>query len=154
MIATGIVLLLFGATFCILGVSLNGDFEIQFRSLMESGKTNTGSVFIVLGAFLAVVGLLFLIIGIIRYNNKKANNDLYHNPMANNQNYGSVMPAKRVLPTSSKPELNQINSSNERTPIISDKIKYCCKCGTRLAIDAKFCNYCGLKMDVKNETSK
>lgn len=68
MIAAGIVLLILGAISTIAGITVNNDLEIQLEHFWNTGRTNPGTVWIVLGVVALAVGIVLLILGITKKN--------------------------------------------------------------------------------------
>ena len=64
MLIGGILLLIAGAISCVVGITQNNNLEAQVTSLMNSGNANPGTIFIVIGAIAAAVGLILLILGL------------------------------------------------------------------------------------------
>ena len=73
MLIIGIILLLAGSGSLIYGITQNNSGSAQWKSLLSSGSTNPGTVFIVIGAIAAVVGLVLVIIGAMSYTQRQAN---------------------------------------------------------------------------------
>ena len=63
MLVLGILLLLGGAGSLIWGFMQNNNAEAQLRSLLSSGQMDPGTIFIIVGAVCAVLGLILTIIG-------------------------------------------------------------------------------------------
>lgn len=57
----GILLLLVGAGLAVYGYSLNNSVEAQLESLFTNGSTNPGTIFIIVGIIVAVLGIVFII---------------------------------------------------------------------------------------------
>ncbi|MBR0156379.1 MAG: hypothetical protein IJM20_02540 [Clostridia bacterium] len=66
MIVFGILLILAGAGGVIYGVMQNNDGMAQLSSLLQSGSMNPGTIFIIAGAAVALIGLILTIVGATR----------------------------------------------------------------------------------------
>lgn len=66
MTVIGIILIILGAGGCVYGITQNNSFEAQMDSLFSSGNIDPGTAFIVIGAILAVVGIILLVTGLSR----------------------------------------------------------------------------------------
>ncbi len=66
MIVFGILLILAGAGGVIYGVMQNNDGMAQLSSLLQSGSLNPGTIFIIAGAAVALIGLILTIVGATR----------------------------------------------------------------------------------------
>lgn len=64
MTIAGVILAILGAAGCVYGITQNNSFESQLGSFLSSGRTNPGTAFIVVGAIVAVVGIVLLIMGL------------------------------------------------------------------------------------------
>lgn len=71
MIFFGVIFLLIGFGGCAYGIYMNNDIGRQMESLFGNGTTNPGSIFIVMGIGIAILGLIFLITGCIKNSKKK-----------------------------------------------------------------------------------
>jgi len=63
MTVLGIILAIFGLGSCIYGIVQNNSMDAQLSSIFSSGRVNPGTIFIIIGAALAVIGILFWIKG-------------------------------------------------------------------------------------------
>lgn len=118
MIALGIVLLVLGAAGAIFGVVVNSDAEMRLYALLEYGNTDPGTIFIVAGALVAALGLIFLIIGLTRRPAPR----------------GTAPSAPRPMPSAPRP------APAARGPV-------CPVCGEALEEGSGFCSACGAKLD-------
>ncbi|WP_167957880.1 DUF3185 family protein [Anaerosporobacter faecicola] len=57
----GILFLLVGAGLAIYGYSLNNSVEAQLESFFSNGSTNPGTIFIIIGIVVAVLGIVFIL---------------------------------------------------------------------------------------------
>lgn len=64
LVIIGIILIVLGAGGSIFGFIQNNSIEAQMKSLFRSGNTNPGTVFIIIGAVLAVIGIILFIKGL------------------------------------------------------------------------------------------
>ena len=64
MIVIGIILILTGGGCWIYGDSLNNDYEEQIRSVWNVGKTNPGSIFVIIGIIAVIIGAILILCGI------------------------------------------------------------------------------------------
>lgn len=73
MIIVGIILILAGGASAVYGVTQNNSWEAQLSSLFNSGSSDPGTMWIIIGAIAFVVGLVLLIAGISKTqkNNKQ-----------------------------------------------------------------------------------
>ena len=63
----GAFIIVLGIASAVYGNYLNNDFETQLGNLFETGRTNPGDVFMIIGIAVGVVGLILLIIGLIKH---------------------------------------------------------------------------------------
>lgn len=66
MIVFGIIFLVLGAAGCVYGITQNNSLEAQLESILGNGRTNPGTVFIVIGVVIAVIGIILLFKGITK----------------------------------------------------------------------------------------
>ena len=66
MLALGVIMLIGGIISAVFGNMQNNSLESQFNSFMSSGKVNPGDTFLYIGIAVAVIGLIFLIIGAVK----------------------------------------------------------------------------------------
>lgn len=66
LVIIGIILIVLGAGGSIYGIIQNNSIEAQMKSLFENGSIDPGTVFIVGGAVIAVIGIVVLIKGLSR----------------------------------------------------------------------------------------
>ena len=123
MIALGIVLLVLGAAGAIFGVVVNSDAEMRFYALFEYGNTDPGTIFIVAGALVAALGLVFLILGLLR------------RPAP-----GGAAPRPAPAPSASRP----MPSAPRPAPTARGPV--CPVCGEALEEGSGFCSACGAKL--------
>ncbi|OUN99633.1 hypothetical protein B5F98_00170 [Pseudoflavonifractor sp. An44] len=62
----GVVLIILGLVCAGYGYTQNNTLEAQISSLLQSGATNPGTIFIFLGIGVAIVGVLLCIYSIVR----------------------------------------------------------------------------------------
>ena len=62
MLAFGVILLIAGSCSMIYGITQNNSTSAQMRSFLSNGSVNPGTVFIVIGAIAAALGLVLIII--------------------------------------------------------------------------------------------
>ena len=75
-IVIGIIFILTGGSCWMYGDSLNNDYETQIRSVWNEGKTNPGSIFVIIGIIVVIIGAILILCGIfykITAPNKKSN---------------------------------------------------------------------------------
>ena len=63
MFLLGILLVLVGLACAGYGFMQNNSLEAQFTSILSSGTANPGTIFIIIGVILLVVGILFCLSG-------------------------------------------------------------------------------------------
>ena len=63
MFLLGILLVLSGLACAGYGFMQNNSLEAQFTSILSSGTANPGTIFIIIGVILLVVGILFCLSG-------------------------------------------------------------------------------------------
>jgi len=63
MLIIGIIMMLGGVGCLVYGFMQNNNIEAQFSSLLSSGSMNPGTIFIIIGAVVAVIGLILVIVG-------------------------------------------------------------------------------------------
>lgn len=61
MIVVAVVLIIMGFISCYYGIEMNNDMDMQMESLFGSGKTDPGSIYILIGVALILSGLVLLI---------------------------------------------------------------------------------------------
>lgn len=61
MLLSGILLMLAGAASIVMGITQNNDVERQLEAIFNDGVTNPGTVWIVIGAIVVVIGIILLI---------------------------------------------------------------------------------------------
>ena len=66
LVVIGIILIVLGAGGSIYGIIQNNSIDAQMKSLFENGSIDPGTVFIVGGAVIAVIGIVVLIKGLSR----------------------------------------------------------------------------------------
>ncbi len=64
----GIIMLIAGAIAALCGFNQNNSVEAQLGSILSSGSANPGTVWIVIGAILAVIGLIVVIASLSKKN--------------------------------------------------------------------------------------
>lgn len=62
MVVLSVILMLGGAISVILGIMQNNSLEAQLASVISSGKTNPGTMWIVIGVIAVVVGIILLVV--------------------------------------------------------------------------------------------
>ncbi len=65
MLVLGVILMLTGGGLWIYGDKMNHDVDTVLRSVLESGETEPGSVFITIGIILIIIGAVMVISGVI-----------------------------------------------------------------------------------------
>ena len=73
MIVLGIIMLVAGIASYVYGNQMNNSIEMQVKSLLNSGTTNPGSIFVTIGIVVAVIGVILIVVGCIK--KFKGNND-------------------------------------------------------------------------------
>lgn len=68
----GSLIIVLGIISAVYGNYLNNDFGTQLNNLFETGRTNPGDVFMIIGIGVGVVGLILLVIGLIKHLKKTA----------------------------------------------------------------------------------
>ena len=58
----GIILIVAGAVSVLYGIMQNNSLEAQLTSLFSSGKTNPGTIWIVIGIIAVVVGIVLMVL--------------------------------------------------------------------------------------------
>lgn len=66
MLIAGIILFIAGTISFFYGNSLNNSIESQLSSLLSSGSTNPGTIFVVIGSIVAVAGAVLIIISLVQ----------------------------------------------------------------------------------------
>ncbi len=66
MIILGIILICAGAASYIYGEQLNNNIGMQPESFFNTGSTDPGSIYVTIVIVVAVIGLIFTVIGIIK----------------------------------------------------------------------------------------
>ena len=66
MIIIGVIMLIAGISSYIYGNQMNNSIEMQVKSLLNSGTTNPGSIFVTIGIILAVIGVILIVVGCIK----------------------------------------------------------------------------------------
>ena len=66
LVIIGIILIVLGAGGSIYGIIQNNSIDAQMKSLFENGSIDPGTVFIVGGAVIAVIGIVVLMKGLSR----------------------------------------------------------------------------------------
>lgn len=74
MIIAGIICIIAGIILLIYGNSLNNDLSAQLMSVLQSGKGNPGTIWIIFGVAVAIVGVGLLLIGLKKKNSNSNNN--------------------------------------------------------------------------------
>lgn len=64
MVIAGVILLVLGLGSLIFGLIQNNSLEAQLMSFLSSGSGNPGTIWIIIGAVVAVVGIAVLVIGL------------------------------------------------------------------------------------------
>lgn len=139
MIALGAVLLVAGLLLIVSGVNVNNDMEAQMESLFNNGTSNPGSSCIAIGVFIAAVGLLLLIIGIVQYYQR---NGSRQNMNASNE----MPPVGKCWNCGGRITDKSEYCSHCGTKIYKQQNKFCRCCGKSIAASSAFCPYCGNKI--------
>jgi len=66
MIVLGVIMLVAGIASYVYGNQMNNSIEMQVKSLLSSGTTNPGSIFVTVGIVVAVVGVILIVVGCIK----------------------------------------------------------------------------------------
>ena len=109
MIIIGVIMLIAGISSYIYGNQMNNSIEMQVKSLLNSGTTNPGSIFVTVGIVVAVIGVILIVVGCIK--KYKGNNGKEHN--AN----GSIKKTKSTCSCCGA--------------VLTDEAVFCSKCGNR-----------------------
>lgn len=133
MIIAGIVLIIVGTVSIVYGVLQNDSIEVQLESIWESGTKDPGNLWIIIGAAIAILGIVLLIVGLTKRNRtdraistkacKKCGIQL-----ANNSSF---------CPRCGTP-------INEKT--IEKPVRTCPKCKAEQEKGAAFCRLCGTSL--------
>lgn len=161
MYITGIILLVVGVAGCIYGYSLNNSLEAQLSSLFEYGYSDPGTIFIIIGAVCAVLGVVFIIAGLT----KKKDTTEYvlvcsacgADNVSTDKDCKKCRDCKGNLVYSGFTKTEWFSLEKDERMIIRDRIvkkeqpktksasssKPCSECGREISVNAKFCPYCG-----------
>lgn len=163
MTVLGIVFVVFGIISVVAGKNINNDMDRQLRDLFESGEINQGDVFVYLGYGLIILGVLFIIIGIVK-NGQKDN----YAPMRYNMpsapafkcfycgyrgNYSKVCPICRSKQSMVMLENNEPSSDNFSSAV-KTRDNICPNCGAAVSSGNIFCGKCGSRIVGTQKCSK
>lgn len=139
----GIILAILGVVGIIYGTSMNNNFETQMRSLFETGRTNPGQIFFIIGIICAILGAILIIVGIIIIIRKKKS-PVYSPSNYENEilHYNDINPGNIDL----KPRFEEVKTEKTYKPMYNNGWT-CPKCGNKNLDEYKFCISCG---SVKN----
>lgn len=159
----GAILLVVGVAGCIYGYTLNNSWEAQLSSLFEYGYSNPGTIFIIVGAVCAVLGVVFIIAGIVRKKDTKEyvlicsacgadNISTDKNCKRCKECNGAIVYSgltKTEWLSLGKDERKSTRdrimskASIEKPPEAKPTSKRCANCGKEVSAAAKFCPHCG-----------
>lgn len=137
MIALGIILIVLGGVSVFFGNQLNNNMEIRMNQFFNSGTTDPGSGFVIVGIIVLIVGGIFLVAGVVRAFLKSKNGSI-------EQNSEYISKINTLNELKSKGLITQQDYDNEISNI-SDRKIYCQNCGTAIEEDYSFCPKCGSK---------
>jgi uncharacterized membrane protein YidH (DUF202 family) len=63
MLIIGIILVVGGLVSTIFGISANNSWQAQLSSLLSSGKTNPGTIWIIIGVVVIIIGIVLIALG-------------------------------------------------------------------------------------------
>jgi len=139
MIGLGIAFIIIGAILYFNGNSINNDMDAQLESLFDKGITNPGSEYEAIGMLLIVLGIVFLIIGIVN---------------ATKDNSTKTITTNTTSPTTpTKIEKPETICSKCGTVVPEDSV-YCLECGAKILTcdnPTMFCPQCGKKIPSKSK---
>ena len=131
MIGFSIVCFVIAAVCGFAGYKVEHDVEYRVKTFFESGEIADGESLYIVAAFFAIVGLIFLIVGLSRNNSSE------------NEHPQMVVPPV-VVPQVVIPE-NRCSNCNSP---ISTSSKFCGVCGTKQNEEnVKTCPHCGLALE-------
>lgn len=156
MIGIGIILTISGIVSIAYGNSVNNNVSTQMESFFESGKTNTGDNFVIIGFIVAAIGVILLFLGIIKYvqEDRLIKQVHTHADIKKCRKCGlSLEPSAKFCPFCGETVI-KTDDSNSNTQILTENkqdnndsksttTKICSSCKAENPIDAKFCNNCG-----------
>ena len=139
MIVIGIILILTGGGCWIYGDSLNNDYEEQIRSVWNVGKTNPGSIFVIIGIIAVIIGAILILCGI------------FYKITATNKKSNKITPIICPFCKKSTSSLNSFCTNcgrffDETVDYVINNTINCDNCGTVNEIDSSFCKNCGNKL--------
>lgn len=144
MIIAGIILIVVGAATIIYGVSLNNSVEAQLEALLGSGTTDPGTIWIIIGAVAAVIGVILLITGMTK---KSGGSGAVSAPRTVKEKItcpkcGVALEADAVFCVHCGAPLKDWHKL-EPEPALT---VHCPSCMETLGADAVFCTYCGTSL--------
>lgn len=161
MLASGIIFVILGIISVVIGKDINNDVGRQAKSFFESGKVNSGDIFITIGMGLVILGGIFIIVGIARIGSKNNPRPIYAIPngLFVCQCCGFQGPYSPICPVcNSKNSMVRINigASIPSAPASASKpsTETCPYCGTTLISGKKFCDTCGKALRESKTCSK
>ena len=110
MIILGVIMLVAGIASYVYGNQMNNSIEMQVKSLLNSGTTNPGSIFVTIGIVVAVIGVILIVIGCIKKYKENTSNDKVPNE--------SIKELKSTCPCCGAE--------------LIDQAVFCSKCGTHI----------------------
>lgn len=139
MIVIGIIFILTGGSCWMYGDSLNNDYETQIRSVWNEGKTNPGSIFVIIGIIVVIIGAILILCGI------------FYKITAPNKKSNQITPIICPFCKQSNSSLNSFCTKcgrlfDETIDDETNNIVNCSNCGTANEIDSSFCKNCGNKL--------
>ena len=153
MIFLGILFILAGAGGAVYGVMQNNDAGKQLESLLSTGKTNPGTIFIVIGAAAALLGLIFIIIGLSSRSGKRRETVYVPapTPAYPPEGYGraadSYAPESFARPSDAyRPERAPIPDPALHERFYRPAGPVCPQCGAPMESDQRFCMSCGYQL--------
>lgn len=170
----GALLLVAGVAGCIYGYMLNNSWEAQLSSLFEYGYSDPGTIFIIIGAVCAVLGVVFIIVG---FTKKKDNTEYLlicsecgSDNISTHKYCKKCGDCKGSLEYSGFTKTEWFSLAKDERKIVRNRImtktseeknskkepesrsKHCAECGREISLNAKFCPHCG--HDSTNAVSK
>ena len=159
----GILLLIVGVAGCIYGYILNNSWEAQLVSLLEYGYLDPGTIFIIIGVLCAVLGVVFIILGVTKKKDdtefllicSECGSDIISKnkycKKCKECNGGLVYSGLTKTEWISLPKDERMTVRNRIMTKTREKTvkesgahsTHCTKCGREISLNAKFCPHCG-----------